>query len=137
MRKLLLTLGAATLAVPAVVPITAADAQTHRVHHYRGHTARHYTRCRHSPGNTGLVAGGVGGALVGRSILGHGLLGTVRGRRRRRARRPRDRPLGHRAPPRLPLRHGGPVLPAPTRSIAGFTKSAAGFRVRARREARG
>lgn len=81
MRKLILSLSALALAVPtAAVPIASADAQTrHRTHHYRGHTVRHYRTCRHSPGTAGLIGGGVGGALVGRSVLGHGLLGTVAG----------------------------------------------------------
>lgn len=83
MRSFFLTAAAASLAVPVsvAIPATSASAQTHhaRAHHYRAHTRRHYVRCRHSPGNAGLIAGGVGGALVGRSILGHGLLGTVAG----------------------------------------------------------
>lgn len=83
MRSFLLTAAAASLALPVsmALPATSASAQTHhaRAHHYRAHTKRHYVRCRHSPGNAGLIAGGVGGALVGRSVLGHGLLGTVAG----------------------------------------------------------
>ena len=79
MRKFMLALSAVALAVPAVaVPISAADAQTRHTTRYRGHTVRH-SRCRYSKGTTGLVAGGVGGALVGSSVLGHGLLGTVAG----------------------------------------------------------
>src|SRR4051812_13052673 len=83
MRKFMLTLAAASLAIPAAVtlPASSASAQTrhHAARHYRASTHRHYVRCRHSPGHAGLIAGGVGGALVGRSILGHGLLGTVAG----------------------------------------------------------
>ena len=77
MRKLILTVSALALVAPVAVPISAADAQTR--HRYHAKTTRHYYRCRHSPGTTGLVAGGVGGALVGHSIFGHGLLGTVAG----------------------------------------------------------
>jgi outer membrane lipoprotein SlyB len=79
----MLTVAAASLALPVsmALPAASASAQTHhaRAHHYRASSHRHYTRCRHSPGNAGLIAGGVGGALVGRSVLGHGLLGTVAG----------------------------------------------------------
>ncbi|MBN8849270.1 MULTISPECIES: hypothetical protein [unclassified Sphingomonas] len=77
MRKLMLALGAMSLAVPVsfAMPVTsgAAQAKTYK-HKYRG-----VKRCRRSSGTTGLVAGGVGGALVGSSVLGHGALGTVAG----------------------------------------------------------
>jgi len=84
MRNFMLTLAAASLAIPAtvVLPASSASAQTrhhHSARHYRASTHRHYVRCRHSPGNAGLIAGGVGGALVGNSIFGHGVLGTVAG----------------------------------------------------------
>ncbi|MDB5707481.1 MAG: hypothetical protein JWN66_4597 [Sphingomonas bacterium] len=78
MRNLLLALSAASLAVPVsmAVPV-GADASPR---HYRGHSYHHHARtCRHSKGSAGLIAGGVGGALVGRSIFGHGLLGTAAG----------------------------------------------------------
>ena len=82
MRTLILTLGILSLGVPGV-PLTGmtgkAEAQSR---HYRSHTNRHryhQRRCRYSSGTTGLVAGGVGGALLGRSILGHGALGTIAG----------------------------------------------------------
>ncbi len=66
---------AATTATSFSVP---ADAATRR-HHYYSRTHYSYKVCRRSSGTTGLVAGGVGGALVGRSVLGHGLLGTAAG----------------------------------------------------------
>jgi hypothetical protein len=66
---------AATTATSVSVP---ADAATRR-HHYHSRTHYYHKVCRYSSGATGLVAGGVGGALVGRSILGHGLLGTAAG----------------------------------------------------------
>ena len=74
---------AAALVATSGVPI-AAPASAHissRPHHHRYHGKTHYARkyCRYSNGTTGLVAGGVGGALVGRSVLGHGLLGTAAG----------------------------------------------------------
>ncbi|MGR6330746.1 hypothetical protein ACU5AX_16920 [Sphingomonas sp. XXL09] len=78
MRNLLLALSAVSLTIPAsfVVPTSAAQARHHR-HYERGY--HHVRRCTHSGGTTGLVAGGVGGALVGNSILGHGALGTIGG----------------------------------------------------------
>ena len=63
--------------VTAVSIPTAADAR-HR-HHYYSRSRYYYAACRRSSGTTGLVAGGVAGALVGRSVLGHGLLGTAGG----------------------------------------------------------
>ena len=69
-----LSLGAMT-ATSFAVPAEAAT----RRHHYYSRTHYSYKVCRRSRGTTGLVAGGVGGALVGRSILGHGLLGTAAG----------------------------------------------------------
>lgn len=84
MRRILLPLTAFSLMLPMSFVDVVAPAAAHyskRSHyHYHGKTYyRHYRRCRHSPGNTGLIAGGVGGAVVGRSVLGHGLLGTAAG----------------------------------------------------------
>ena len=56
---------------------TAVEAR--RTHHYKNSTYYGRKVCRRSNGSAGLIAGGVGGALVGRSILGHGLLGTAGG----------------------------------------------------------
>ena len=53
--------------------------RTRARHHYYSRTHYYYRYCRRSSGTTGLVAGGVAGALVGRSVLGHGLLGTAGG----------------------------------------------------------
>ena len=75
MRKLMLALGAMSLAVPVSMTFPSSDAQAKTYKHkYRG-----VKRCRRSSGTTGLIAGGVGGALVGSSVLGHGALGTVAG----------------------------------------------------------
>lgn len=76
MRTLIFALGAASLAIPASMAVPTDQAVAKR-HYYRGHS--YQKRCRHSSGTTGLVAGGVGGALVGNSILGHGALGTIAG----------------------------------------------------------
>src|SRR4051812_18256056 len=77
MRNFIVALSAVSLAIPAAVVVPAGSAEARTRHHYNRGTQYH--GCRHSKGTTGLVAGGVGGALVGRSILGHGLLGTVAG----------------------------------------------------------
>ena len=83
MRTIVNITAALALAVTSYVPI-AAPAYGHtstRYHTHRYHGRTHYAHryCRYSSGTTGLVAGGVGGALVGRSVLGHGLLGTAAG----------------------------------------------------------
>lgn len=79
MRKIILSFAALSLAVPAsfVLPIEKAEAR--KTKSYKGRSAQYNRGCRYSSGTTGLVAGGVGGAVVGRSVLGHGLLGTVAG----------------------------------------------------------
>lgn len=81
MRKLMMALGALSLAVPAAMVVPASKAEAQRTYHGKKHRySRNYRRsCRHSSGTTGLVAGGVGGALLGNSVLGHGALGTVAG----------------------------------------------------------
>lgn len=81
MRTLLKITSAAALA--AVTATTAVPADAHkspyRHHHYHGKTVYAYKSCRHSPGTTGLVAGGVAGAVAGPAIVGHGLLGAAVG----------------------------------------------------------
>jgi hypothetical protein len=100
MRTLILGLAAATLVVPATlaVPLTAASARDrdrdrgydrydrggyNRGDEWRGRDGRTY--CRKSNGTTGLIVGGVGGALAGRAIDTHGerttgtLLGAAAG----------------------------------------------------------
>lgn len=85
MRTLILALSAAAVTIPAtmVAPATQAEARDHRHRYqprvYEGRDGRRY--CRHSDGTTGLLVGGVGGALLGNSIAGRGdkTLGTVLG----------------------------------------------------------
>jgi hypothetical protein len=82
MKKLIVALSAAALTVPAAMPIQSAEAQTRHAKTYHGKSARYYKHrrvCRRSPGNTGLIVGGVAGALAGPSIVGHGLLGNIAG----------------------------------------------------------
>lgn len=87
MRSLVLALAATSLAVPVAVtlPVSKAEAAPKRHHkHYsykewRGRDGR--LRCRKPDGTTGLVVGGVAGALVGRTIdtRGDRTVGTVLG----------------------------------------------------------
>lgn len=81
MNRIAKTATAFALGTSALAPIaTSADAATrhHRHHHYYGRTAYAH-RCRYSSGGTGLVVGGVAGAVAGPSIIGHGLLGAAAG----------------------------------------------------------
>ena len=79
MRKLILALTAAAVAVPTVALPTAADAQRYKYREWRGRDGRVY--CRKSNGTTGLIVGGVGGALLGRTIdtRGDRTIGTLGG----------------------------------------------------------
>jgi outer membrane lipoprotein SlyB len=90
MRKILLALSAASMiATTAIIPTTPAQARKHYnnnrygnnygAREWRGRDGRTY--CRRSNGTTGLVVGGVAGALVGNGVAGRGdkTLGTVIG----------------------------------------------------------
>ena len=82
MRKLIATLGAFALAIPTVAAFTPSEAQAQSSRYYKGTSyskARYRQVCRRSSGTTGLVAGGVGGAVAGNKIIGGGLLGTAAG----------------------------------------------------------
>lgn len=85
MKKILsITAAAVLVATSGVPPMITASADAHastryHTHRYKGKT--HYARkyCRRSRGTTGLVAGGVGGAVVGSKVLGGGILGAAAG----------------------------------------------------------
>lgn len=80
MRNLLLALGAASLVVPATmaVPTTKAEARKHyQYREWRGRDGRTY--CRRNDGTTGLIVGGVAGALLGRGLDNGGATGTILG----------------------------------------------------------
>ena len=83
MRKLMLALGAVSLAIPAAMAFPTDGAQAHGKHHrykeWRGRDGRTY--CRKSNGTTGLIVGGAGGALLGRAVdtRGDRTMGTVIG----------------------------------------------------------
>lgn len=78
MKRMILVLSAAALAVPATaaIPGVSAEAEARSPRHSGRVT---YVKCRKSPGTTGLVVGGVAGAVVGGKVIGGGLLGPVIG----------------------------------------------------------
>lgn len=90
MRNFVLALTAVSLAVPASMafPTSSAEAQRSKYREWRGKDGRTY--CKKSNGTTGLIVGGVGGALLGRTIdtrgdrtvgtLGGAALGALAGR---------------------------------------------------------
>ncbi|HEV7289709.1 glycine zipper 2TM domain-containing protein [Sphingomonas sp.] len=87
MRNLMLALGAASLVIPAtaMLPNTSSEAQAQSkknrqaYREWKGRDGRRY--CRKPDGTTGLVVGGVAGALVGRTIdtRGDRTVGTLAG----------------------------------------------------------
>lgn len=76
MRTFLMSLAAASLVIPATMAVPTTKAEAKRKHYYS--KSRRHVSCRRSSGQTGLIAGGAGGALAG-NALGGGLLGTVAG----------------------------------------------------------
>ena len=81
MRNFMLALSATTMVLPTLIA-TTHDADARKRHSYRewrGNDGR--LRCRKPNGTTGLVVGGVAGALVGRTIdtRGDRTLGTLLG----------------------------------------------------------
>jgi len=99
MRKILLAIAAAGLALPAATPAMADPPGWAPAHGYRAKQAyqpRYYTsdngirywrdesgryRCKRSDGTVGLIVGGAAGALVGRAVdtRGERTTGTVLG----------------------------------------------------------
>ena len=80
MRKLMLALGCTAMVVPALAISEPADAQKrYKYREWRDDRGR--TRCRKPDGTTGLVVGGVAGALLGRTVdtRGDRTLGTLGG----------------------------------------------------------
>lgn len=82
MRMLLLALSALPLMVPAASDAqTAPTAKDQKADGPRVYTRNGKTYCRRSNGTVGLIAGGIGGALVGRTIdtRGDRTIGTLVG----------------------------------------------------------
>lgn len=82
MRKMIYTLAAFAVAVPVGVAFPTESAQAQSSRYYKGTNyskARYIQKCRRSSGTTGLVGGGVAGAVVGSEVIGGGLLGTAAG----------------------------------------------------------
>lgn len=77
MKRMILALGMTVLAVPATAVIPGASSEAEARSRHSGRVT--YVNCRHSPGTTGLVVGGVAGAVVGGKVIGGGLLGPVIG----------------------------------------------------------
>ena len=79
MRKLVLALSAATLAVPAVPTAAFAYDAQQQVQTWRGQDGRTY--CRKPNGTTGLIVGGAAGVLAGRAVDSRGdrTTGTILG----------------------------------------------------------
>lgn len=83
MRKLMLALGATAMVLPALTMPAPADAQRrYKNREYREYRDdRRRIDCRKRGGTTGAIVGGVGGALLGRTIDSRGdrALGTLGG----------------------------------------------------------
>jgi uncharacterized protein YcfJ len=81
MRKLMLTLGCSAMVLPAtmILPVSEAGARNHHYREWRDDRGR--ARCRKADGTTGLLVGGVAGALLGRTIdtRGDRTVGTLGG----------------------------------------------------------
>lgn len=81
MRNMMLALGASAMVLPTLIATTGeADAQRRsQYREWRGNDGR--MRCRKPDGTTGLIVGGVAGALLGRTIdtRGDRTLGTLGG----------------------------------------------------------
>lgn len=69
MRKLILALSAAALAVPAA-PAAALIHGQQQAQSWRGSDGRIY--CKRANGTTGILVGGAAGVLAGRSLDRHG-----------------------------------------------------------------
>lgn len=78
MRHFIFAVGALALVVPTLTVATPAEART-VYKEWTGKNGKRY--CRRSDGTVGLIVGGVGGALVGRTIdtRGDRTLGTLGG----------------------------------------------------------
>lgn len=79
MNKLSKIATAVVLAATTATSFEVAPAEARHRHHYYGRTTYRHKVCRYSSGRTGLIAGGVAGAVAGPGLIGHGLLGAAAG----------------------------------------------------------
>ena len=81
MRNFFMALGALSLAIPATMVLPTAEAGAHKRSYKHSHRTYRNQRCTRSGGTTGAIAGGIGGALLGRTIDtgGDRTLGTLGG----------------------------------------------------------
>ena len=83
MRNFIMALSAAAVVIPTTMAVPVSGAEARRHHHCapRVYTRNGHTYCRHSDGTTGLIVGGVGGAVAGSAIAGrgNGTLGAIIG----------------------------------------------------------
>ena len=85
MRTFSMLAAVAAVVATSSVPAVMAPATAHATGRYHAHQLKsgrtHYARkyCRRSDGTTGVIAGGVAGAVVGREVIGKGILGTGAG----------------------------------------------------------
>jgi outer membrane lipoprotein SlyB len=71
MRTMMLALAATSMTLPAAAVIAPTEASAKQSRYYSGRTwydNQGRVRCKRPNGTTGLLVGGVGGALVGRAI---------------------------------------------------------------------
>ena len=84
MRTMMMALAATSMTLPVAAVVAPTTAVAKQSRYYSGRTwydGQGRVRCKRPNGTTGLLIGGVGGALVGRSIDTHGsrVTGTVLG----------------------------------------------------------
>lgn len=88
MRKIMMVLSTMAMVAPTLAVSTPAEARRHHHREWDGRDGRRY--CTRNNGTTGLIVGGIGGALLGRTIdtrgdrtvgtLGGAALGALAGR---------------------------------------------------------
>jgi hypothetical protein len=78
-RRLTLSLCALSFAIPASFTLPMSPAEARKADANPGNNQRDNKHCRYSSGTTGLIVGGVGGAVIGDKVIGGGVLGPIVG----------------------------------------------------------